>query len=559
MNDAATVEAPIEAVTTGIGSNGARLGFQILAVGSVEASPTNPRKTFNPVKHEELTESVKQHGVLQPILVRPHPTKRGKYELIAGERRWRASKAAKVATIPAIVRELDDLQTLEVQVIENLQRDDLHPLEEAEGYEALMKKHGFTVDQLATKVGKSKAYIYARLKLCALSAEAREVFMQGTLDASTALLVARIPVPALQKKALNEIQTGGEWMDGNKRAPMSYRRAAEHVRANDMLRLDQAPFDVKALYFAKDKANPIGPACAECPKRTGNAPDLFGDVESGTVCTDPECFGQKREAQGAKVVEEARAKGLEVLTGKEAKKVLPYHYSRPAGFVKLDDHNYQDEKNRTWAKILGKDAKDKVVLCEHPEEPGTFVELVREKDVNAILKAKGIAIPKPTPKRNELSPAERRADRERQVAREVNWQAYLALREVVGREGFTQVELRAIALDALRFGTDIDERLVPYWGLSADDWTEDQAAKAVEKADGGVLLQMVCDLTLGGPADVSPLAAQRGIDVAAIEAKVREEFKAKAEAEKASAKKPAKGKAKAKAKAADEGLEEEDA
>lgn len=286
----------------------------------------------------------------------------------------------------------------------------------------------------------------------------------------------------------------------------------------------------------------IGPACAECPKRTGNAPDLFGDVESDNVCTDPECFADKRAAHGARIVEEARAKGLEVLTGKEAKKVLPYSYSRPAGFVKLDDHNYQDEKNRTWAKILGKDAKAKVVLCEVPDEPGTFVELVREKDVNAILKAKGIEKVKAPTRRNELTPAERRADRERQIAREVNWQAYLALREVVGRDGFTQVELRAIARDALAFGTDIDERLVSYWGLG-DDWTQAQAEEAIEKADGGALLQMVCDLTLGGGPNLSPLAAQRGIDVAAIEVKVQEEFKAKAEAEKAAAKKPAKGKA----------------
>lgn len=337
-----------------------------------------------------------------------------------------------------------------------------------------------------------------------------------------------------------EISTGGEWIEGNKRAPMSYRRAADHVRSKYMLRLDQAPFDVKALYFAKDKVAPIAGSCVDCPKRTGNAPDLFGDVGNDNVCTDPQCFGQKREAQGAKVVEEAKAKGLEVLTGKDALKVLPYAHSRPAGFVKLDEPNYRDEKNRTWAKLLGKEAKDKIVLCERPDEPGTFVELVREKDVNAILKAKGIEHVKAKRLTEvKLSPAEIRHERERQITREVNWQAYLALREVIGREGFTQVELRAIALDALRYGTEIDDRLLPYWGL-ATEWTEQQAEEAIQKADGGALLQLVCDMTLGSGANSSTLAGQRGIDVAAIEAKVTEELKSQAKA----AKKPAKGKTK---------------
>lgn len=533
MNDAATLDAPAEAATTGIGSTGAPLGFQVLAVASIEASPTNPRKTFDPKKHEELTDSVRQHGVLQPILVRPHPARRGKYELIAGERRWRAAKAAKLATIPVMVKELNDLQTLEVQVIENLQREDIHPLEEAEGYEVLLNKHGFTVEQLAGKVGKSKAYVYARIKLCALSPDARDSFMDGELDASTALLVARIPVPALQKQALKEIATGGEWLEGNKRAPMSYRRAAAHVRERYMLRLEQAPFDVKAMYLAKNKANPIAGACVDCPKRTGNAPDLFGDVDSDNVCTDPECFAQKREAHGDRVAEEARAKGLEVVTGKDAKKILPHTYSNPAGFVKLTDHNYSDEKNRTWAKILGKEAKDKVVLVERPDQPGTFEELVRDKDVAAILKAKGIEAPKKKRSPFEPSPAERKADLEREVASQATRRAYLALRNKIAG-GISNVDLRAIVWLQLDMNSDMPNDLVELWGLT-EECTEEDFKAAVEKAEGAALLQMAFDVLVGGYGfyghrgdKIMELATMHGVDVKAIEKEVREELKAKA-------------------------------
>src|SRR5690606_14398087 len=140
------------------------------------------------------------------ILLRPAPAAPTDpepfYEIIAGERRYRASKLAGRTTIPAIVREISDLEVLELQIIENLQREDLHPLEEAESYEALLEQHkadpDYSVDLIAAKLGKSRAYIYARLKLCALRPAARKAFYAGTLTASTALLLARIPAPELQ-------------------------------------------------------------------------------------------------------------------------------------------------------------------------------------------------------------------------------------------------------------------------------------------------------------------------------------------------------------------------
>jgi ParB/RepB/Spo0J family partition protein len=134
-------------------------------LAKITPSTTNPRKSFPKDKLDELTDSVKRLGVLQPILLRPL-NGGGTYELVAGERRYRASKAAGLTDIPATVRELTDAEVLEIQVVENLQRSDLHELEEAEGYEKLLKcahpsGEKYTVDEIAAKVGKSRSYVFA--------------------------------------------------------------------------------------------------------------------------------------------------------------------------------------------------------------------------------------------------------------------------------------------------------------------------------------------------------------------------------------------------------------
>jgi len=156
-----------------------------LAPGQMRPSPTNPRKTFTGL--DELGASLIEKGVIVPVLVRPTPTAakaKEPYELVCGERRWRAATKAKLTTIPAVVCDLSDREVLEIQLVENLQRVDVHPLEEADGYEELLEKHGYDVDGIAAKTGKSKAYIYARLKLGALAPGPRVEFLQGRISAS---------------------------------------------------------------------------------------------------------------------------------------------------------------------------------------------------------------------------------------------------------------------------------------------------------------------------------------------------------------------------------------
>src|ERR1051325_5469934 len=123
-----------------------------LELAAITASPFNHRKKFTGI--DELALSIKTQGLISPITVRPQRNRPGFHELVVGERRWRAAKKAGVLTIAAIVRELTDKQVLEIQLIENVQRVDVHPLEEADGYEELLEKHGYDVDGIAAKTGK---------------------------------------------------------------------------------------------------------------------------------------------------------------------------------------------------------------------------------------------------------------------------------------------------------------------------------------------------------------------------------------------------------------------
>src|SRR5687768_11752058 len=132
--------------------------FQYVPVAQLHPSPTNPRKTFADL--DDMAASVKQHGVLEPLRARPVPNgAEPSFEIVFGERRWRAAGMAGLETLPVVVKEMTDLEVLDAQIQENLQRADLHPLEEAESYRRLREVHGFGIDELAAKVGKSKAYV----------------------------------------------------------------------------------------------------------------------------------------------------------------------------------------------------------------------------------------------------------------------------------------------------------------------------------------------------------------------------------------------------------------
>lgn len=399
--------------TAALPTPGAGPLMRMLAVAGIVSSPTNPRKHFDQAKLQELAESIQASGVHQPILVRPLPgsrveeTSRARrdaamqqawpfpkkqaardlppieYELVAGERRWRACQMAGLAEIPAMIRELSDDQVLEIQIVENLQRDDLTELEEAEGYEHLMQHSGLNADQVGAKIGKSRSYVYARLKLLALCHDGRKALREGKIDASKGLLIARIPDEALQLKALKQISLtyyyGGD--------PMSYREAAAYVQREFMLRLDQAVFKITDATLI-EKAG----SCRECPKRTGAAPDLFADVKGADVCTDPPCFHAKEQAHADRMKREALERGQTLIEGREAKALMPNSWSgKVEGYLRLDD-KADSPADKPLRKLIGKQLEKAGVqptLIANPHRAGELVAVITREQAAELLKAQG--------------------------------------------------------------------------------------------------------------------------------------------------------------------------
>jgi ParB family transcriptional regulator, chromosome partitioning protein len=160
-------------------------GQSQLPIEQLRPSGQNPRKAFDDVELAELADSIRSKGLLQPILVRPDPA-RGGYEIVAGERRWRAAQKASLHNVPVIVRELTDQEVLELAIIENVQRADLNPIEEATGYSQLMEQFGYTQEQVAEVIGKSRSHLANTLRLLKLPESVRTMVREGKLSAGHA-------------------------------------------------------------------------------------------------------------------------------------------------------------------------------------------------------------------------------------------------------------------------------------------------------------------------------------------------------------------------------------
>lgn len=177
----------------------------LVPIEKVHANPDQPRRSFDKDQLDDLSNSIREKGVIQPLIVRAHPKRKAEYEIVAGERRWRAAQIAKLHEIPVIVREFNDTEVLEVAIIENVQRADLNPVEEALGYSQLMEKFGHTQEKLAEVLGKSRSYIANAVRLLQLPEEVRVFLRDGKLSAghARALITAEDPV-ALAREVIKK-------------------------------------------------------------------------------------------------------------------------------------------------------------------------------------------------------------------------------------------------------------------------------------------------------------------------------------------------------------------
>lgn len=256
-------------------------GYQTLSLSQVHESLTNPRRTFEPTKLAELAESLRIHGLVQPITVRPDGEG---FEIVAGARRFRAAQLAGLTELEAIVRDLSDAETLEVQIIENSQRQDVHPYEEAAGYQRLLDLPGYDVAALASKCGKSLSHVYARLTLLQLIPEVAEAFQHERISASHANLLARL-TPEQQAEAFKQC-----WRkDYQDKEPhlLPAKHLSAWIQDNLYLPLGEAPFSTE-----DPTLNAEAGACVTCPRRSGFNTQLFADVQ-GDQCFDAQCYQSK--------------------------------------------------------------------------------------------------------------------------------------------------------------------------------------------------------------------------------------------------------------------------
>lgn len=176
---------------------------RLVPIEHVSRNPRNPRRSFDPADLEDLSRSIRQHGIVQPVMVRRAGDDR--YEIIAGERRWRAAQMAGLVEIPVIVRDVDDRTALEIAIVENVQRADLNALEEAQGYEQLIAQYGYTQNDLGEVIGKSRSHVANSLRLLKLPDEVRQMLAEGALSAGHARAIVSTSDPVgLARKIAEE-------------------------------------------------------------------------------------------------------------------------------------------------------------------------------------------------------------------------------------------------------------------------------------------------------------------------------------------------------------------
>ena len=496
-------------------------------------SSTNPRQHFNEEDLQELSETIRKFGVFQAILARP---KNQGLEIVFGERRYRASLLAGKETIPALVREMTDAEVLEAQLVENLQRRDVHPMEEAEGYKRLLllTEPTYTVEQVAAKVGKTPAYITTRLKLTDLCDAAAAAFYQDHIGVGHALLLAKLPgdqQPSALNACFKEVYTSGAQQPA--RILLPFRNLQFWIDSNILLILKDAPFNKRDPQLV-----PAAGSCADCPKRTGHNKLLFGDDlgRQGDRCTDPTCYQAKVDAHVAKAIA-AKPDLVQISTAygaqKEGSPVLPRNRYTA---IRDDRPKSKDEAKRPEFKE-----------CKHTTE----AIITEGSDVGAIHKVcanPSCPVHHPKPQRNDRDEAKWKAEQEKQrkeqaIANATGLRVLSAIGSAVPvrllkRDLLFIIERLVYVMDESRI-----EMLARQHGIrqKRDDGGLKKAFAAfMRRADEGTLSRLMVEASIllatsRGNATVvlKDAATAYKVDTDAITAKVRQEFAAKERAKRA--------------------------
>lgn len=554
MDSFAVLPADGTALPTGHPDDMAAGELMMLDISCIVASLTNPRSYFDPEALTSLAAVIKTLGFIQPILLRKLPGQRlqdtfasederhATHEIVTGERRFRAARMAGLRRIPVLVQDLTDPQVLELQLLENLQREDLRPLEEASGYERLMLDQGYTADAVATAMHKSRAHIFATVKLLTLCPEAKQALNDGTLSRSTALLVAQRPTHALQIEFTKRVLAGpnGE--------AMSYREAKELAVRHYMTKLTEAPFQLTDADLV-----PKAGSCSQCPNRTGANPELW-DKAGPDTCTDTRCFSNKKEAYYERLTLQAATRGQKIITGREARELMPTEHVAPAGYMLLDKpRNDIAQPEASMRTVLGQDVPaDKVVLIESPS--GAMVEAISTRNAGAALQSKAAA------KGGKAKPVTKD---ELEAEYHTRWRTAAVQATIEALESITDLDElppaiahRLILEDAQLLSKDLAASI---FNLPEGFSPSELRAATASVAEQPLAVQLQAILMLAAALDVVPIpglpaekapelsavAAIAGVDIGSIKAKVQTDMLAEA-AERAGTPPPAAQPAKSK-------------
>jgi ParB family chromosome partitioning protein len=528
--------------------------YRDLPLSQLTESKTNPRRVFDEASLKELAASIRSQGVLSPLLVRPL-TENG-FEIVAGARRYRAAQMAESSTVPVRTVHLSDAEVIEAQLVENLIRAEIHPMEEAEGFARplALEEPIYSIEQIAARVGKQPSFVASRMKLIDIVPVAVDAFYANEIGVGHALLLAKLPADQ-QEQALSacfkEVYNGSQ---NPARILLPVRNLQFWIESNVLLVLKDAPFDKRDAQLV-----PTAGSCADCPKRTGHNKLLFGDDlgRQGDRCTDPACYQSKLAAHVAKTIA-AKPELVQISTAygtqKEGSPVLPRNKYTA---IRDDKPKSNDEAKRPEFKVC-RFTTDAIVT--EGSDIGTIHKVCKNPDctIHDPKKVNG----------NGANDAAFQAEQEKRRREEAIANA-TGLR-VLGAIG-TAVPVRLMKRDLLfvaeRMVNLLDENraaiLAKQHGIKKTKENESVGKlfvaflrRADESTLGRAVVEAVILLTAsrGNASHVLHEAAEfYKVDVAAITAQVKQEFAAKEKAKaakKAAPKPPAKAPAKTAKRAA---------
>lgn len=496
-------------------------------------SATNPRQHFEEDDLKELAETIRKSGVYQAILARP---KDERFEIVFGARRYRASLLAGKETIPALVREMSDAEVLEAQLVENLQRRDVHPMEEAEGYKRLLSlaEPTYTVEQIAAKVGKTPFYIATRLKLTDLCDEVAAAFYQNHIGVGHALLLAKLPadMQALGLTAsFKEVYTGTG--DKPARILLPVRNLRFWIETNVLLLLKDAPFDKRNAQLV-----PAAGSCVDCPKRTGHNKLLFADLGKQDNCTDPGCYQSKVQAHIVAAVT-AKPQLVQISTSYRAQNDNSAVLSR-GKYVPIREDKPKDKERARQPEFKTCKFTTEAIISEG-EGQGTVHRVCANSDCP-------VHHPKAKPQPNdEADRAKRKAEQEKQRREEaIANTTGLRVLSAIG----SAVPVRLLKRDLLFIAEQLlslmdeprIEALARQHGIrqKRDDGGIKKTLSAfLRRSDEGTLSRLLVEASIllaasrGNPTTIlKDAAAAYKVDTEAIAAKVKKEFASKTTARK---------------------------